>query len=146
MPLKQKQKSQQSHNSSQLLFMPRLYNDTMDILLDAQSYFTGYADDDQRNLNMVHKLVYSSEMTRITLRLSTVMSWIMARRAFHAGQLSLSEVLEQYSLQFEDVCLIEGRHFEHILPSYVMQLHDDSFKLYSRVLALDHAAHQTHSA
>jgi hypothetical protein len=142
----QTQKLTKKVEDTQLIFMPRLYNETMNMLLDAQHYFTRYGADDQRQLNMVHKLVYTSEMSRITLRLSTVMAWIMARRAFHSGQISMQDILEHYRLEFEDVCLVEGYHFEHILPSYVMQLHDASRKLYARILALDTVETQIHSA
>lgn len=135
-----------SKTGNHLLFMPRLYDETMHILLDAQHYFTSYGADDQRHLNGLQKLIYSSEMSRITLRLSTIMAWILARRALHEGQLTMQEILTSYRLQFEDVCLVASDRFETILPSYVMHLHDKSLSLYSRILALDNVESQTHSA
>lgn len=135
----------QAHDSK-VIAMPNLFNETMNILIDAQHYFSNHAYADQQQLESMNRLVYSSEMSRITLRLSSVMAWLLARRAHHNGQLSAHELRKHYALQFADVCCVDSSFFKQALPEYVIYLHQESLKLYRRVMALDYVELQAHSA
>ena len=127
----------QQQHPTQIVFMPKLYDETMHLLVQSKNYFSLYCDDDQNQLSPLQRLIYSTVMSRITLRLSMTMSWILARRAFHAGELTEEELKEKYSLDYSHECMEESSYFEHFLPSFVRKLCDESRTLYSRIHALD---------
>jgi regulator of CtrA degradation len=76
-------------------------------------------------------------MSRITLRLSSVMAWIMIQRAVFSGKLQAQEAANRYGLDFRDICLVDNRVLHGVLPSYVCLLLDRSLELYERVMRLD---------
>ena len=119
-----------------VLFMPSVYNDAMNLLLDAQEYFMEYGDNDQAQLNEELCSLYTREMSRITLRLSCVMSWILAQRSVVSGKISLEDSAH-YGLEFQVICRVDNKVLHGILPSYVCHLLDSTFELYERVLRLD---------
>ena len=134
-----------SMGNNQLLFMPRLYDETMHLLVQARNYFNIYSQDDQQQLNILQRSEYSLVMSRITLRLSTVMSWILARRALHAGQITQEELDAHFRLAFQDECMKNSRLAEDFLPTFVNKLRRETLALYSRIHALDEIAY-AHSA
>lgn len=129
-------------NNQQVLFMPKLYDETMQLLVQSKNYFSLYSSEDQTQLTQLQRLIYTAVMSRITLRLSTTMSWIMARRAFHADQISKEELDNHYRLMFQSECLQESTYFHHFLPSFVQKLCRDTLALYSRIHALDNIQDQ----
>lgn len=136
-------------DNTQLFFMPRLYDETMQLLVQSKNYFKLYSKEDQAQLSPLQRLIYSTVMSRITLRLSTTMTWVLARRAFHAGEISQEEMDQHYRLMFQEQCLQESTYFEHFLPSFVQKLCKDTLALYSRIHALDNVQPyqpQAHSA
>jgi hypothetical protein len=125
-----------SPNSPNILFMPSVYNDAMTLLLEAQEYFSEYGDDDQNKLVPHLRSIYNCEMSRITLRLSCIMSWILAKRSVFAGEISHEESVH-YGLEFQNVCSVDNKVLHGILPSYVCYLLDSTLELYERVLRID---------
>jgi hypothetical protein len=122
---------------TQLVFLSRMFDETMNMLLDAQEYFTHYAKLDMKDTTPVEKLVYSSEMSRVTLRLSSVMAWLLARRAESHGEITREEAATQFSLGFSDICLKDLPEMHHVLPSYMCELLTRSLELYRRAARLD---------
>lgn len=120
-----------------VLFMPGVFNETMQLLSDAHEYFYRFGDDDQSRIDPNLRTLYSCEMSRITLRLSSIMAWIMAQRAVFTGKIPLEEAAGRYGLDFQDVCRVDNRMLHGVLPSYVCYLLDRSLELYERVLRLD---------
>lgn len=119
------------------IFVSRLFDETMRLLVDAQDYFEAYAGPDQHYATPVERLVYSAEMSRITLRLSSIMAWLMARRAEYAGEISREEAVSQFRLTFNEICLKELPEMHFVLPSYVCELLERSLDLYRRTARLD---------
>ena len=124
-------------NAPNVLFMPGVYNETMQLLTDAHEYFHLFGDDDQQRISPELKTLYSCEMSRITLRLSSIMAWIMVQRAVFTGKIPTEEAASRYGLDFKDVCLVDNRMLHGVLPSYVCYLLDRSLELYERVYRLD---------
>ncbi|MEZ5690758.1 MAG: DUF1465 family protein [Rickettsiales bacterium] len=118
-----------------ILFMPGLYNDAMELLQESQKYFTEYGPRDRAKLPANVLLLYSCEMSRITLRLSSVMSWLLMQRAIAAGEEG-ADYDSMYGLDFNESCLIDNRAVHGVLPPYVCHLLDSSLELYERVLRL----------
>lgn len=132
-----KKQHKETTSNTQLLFMPKLYDETMHLLVQARNYFNIYSAEDQRALDLTGRTIYSLAMSRIALRLSSTMSWVLARRAFHAGQITEAELAEHFRLGFQDECLRDHKPFEGIMPSFVNKLQHDTLALYARINALD---------
>lgn len=122
--------------SQNVLFMPSVYNDAMNLLHEAQDYFTEYGDEDQVKMDKNIRSIYTCEMSRITLRLSCVMSWLLAQRSVVYGQIDVEQSIH-YGLEFQNICRVDNSVLHGILPSYVCYLLDSTFELYERVLRLD---------
>lgn len=118
-----------------LIFLAGMFDETMRLLLDAQDYFTQFGPGDQEKATPVEKLVYSSEMARITLRLSSVMAWLLARRAAHGGDDVVDN--EHFRLAFADICLKELPEVRQVLPEVMCALLGRSLELYRRAARLD---------
>jgi regulator of CtrA degradation len=83
-------------------------------------------------------------MSRITLRLSTIMAWTIAQRAVHAGKITAEEAITHHGLTYQDACLVDSSVLHGILPTYVCYLLDRSFELYERVARLDGQLRKMH--
>ena len=123
-----------------VVFMPSLFNETMQLLVDAHDYFQQFGTDDQSRIDPGLRTLYSCEMSRITLRLSSIMAWLMVQRAVFTGKIK-EEDAGAYALDFAEVCTVDNRMLHGILPSYVCYLLDRSRELYERVLRLDDQVH-----
>ena len=121
----------------QVFFMPGVFNETMSLLTEARDYFSQYSDADQSEINEYLRSIYASEMSRITLRLSTVMAWTMAQRAVLAGKISQEDAATHHALSYQDVCRVDSSVLHGVLPGYVCHLLDRSHELYERVARLD---------
>ncbi len=129
--------------SQNILFMPSVYNDAMTLLCEAQEYFSEFGAEDQKKLDISTKSIYACEMSRITLRLSCVMSWILAQRGVAAGQIAVEESAH-YGLEFQNICRVDNKVLHGVLPPYVCYLLDSTFELYERVLRLNSQLSQVH--
>src|SRR6185312_192012 len=133
-----------SNNAPNVFLMPGIFNETMQLLTDAHEYFNVFGDDDQQRIESELKTLYSCEMSRITLRLSSIMAWLMVQRAVFTGKIRLEEAVERYGLDFKEVCTVDNRMLHGILPSYVCYLLDRSLELYERVMRLDGQVKRLH--
>jgi regulator of CtrA degradation len=127
-----------------VLFLPGIFNEAMQLLTEAHEYFYLFGEDDQSRINAELKTLYSCEMSRITLRLSSIMAWIMVQRAVFTGKIKAEEAARQYGLDFKDICLVDNRMLHGVLPSYVCFLLDRSLELYERVHRLDEQIKRVH--
>lgn len=124
-------------NAASIVFMPRVFDETMKLLTEAHEYFGQFGEEDQTRIAPNLKTLYSCEMSRITLRLSSIMAWLMAQRAVLAGKIPAAEAAIRYGLDFKDICMVDNRMLHGVLPSYVCLLLDRTLELYERVNRLD---------
>lgn len=124
------------HANESLLFLPSLFHETMDIIFDSYEYFQFQETMDEDIPPFLHAM-YSHEMSRITMRLTSVMAWLMARKAISSGQMGDEMSADDYRLDAIDECLMQNHAMEEYMPNYMKRLLDDSFKLYQRVYRLD---------
>ena len=117
--------------------MPGVFNETMSLLTEARDYFHNYGEEDQSRVDDYVRTIYASEMSRITLRLSTIMAWTMAQRAVLSGKMSQEDAAEHHPLGYKDVCRVDSTVLQGVLPSYVCHLLDRTHELYERVARLD---------
>lgn len=129
-----------SESDNQLLFLPGVFNETLALLFDAHHYFQSRGADEQASLSAHDRPVYATEMTRVTMRLTSVMAWIMVRRAINAGRIEEQKAAQDYRLDGSEICLESNAKLEQ-MPYYLGYLADRSRSLYERVHRLDQLAY-----
>ncbi len=122
---------------NQLLFLPGVFNETLSLLFDAHHYFQSRGVEDQQTIPESLQVSYSNEMTRVTMRLTSVMAWLMVRRAIHAGRIEEAKAADCYRLDGADICLNQHVGALAEMPYYLNYLSQRSLDLYERVHRLD---------
>ena len=126
-----------------LLFLPGIFNETLALLFDAHQYFHARGAEDHAVLDPFYQKAYTTEMSRITIRLTSVMAWIMVRRAVTAGTIDEDKAARDYRLDHTDICS-ESDGLTDMLPYYFWQLSERSQELYQRIERLDHMVYGRH--
>ncbi len=133
--------AQVSEDQGQLLFLPSVFNETLALLFDAHHYFQHRPTAEESRGEGT--AFYASEMTRITMRLTSVMAWIMVRRAIHAGRLDAQKASRDYRLEGKALCHAHDAEVLAKLPNHMIYLSERSLSLYERVARLDMLAYGT---
>ncbi len=120
-------------------FIPSLFNDTLKLLFEAHNYFDFEGSAEQELLPEAQQLVFANEMSRVTMRLTSVMAWLMIRKALHEGSIDGLEehIRETYGLEGQEICLVDTHSHHGFLPEYMVYLLEKSLLLYQRVLRMD---------
>ena len=126
---------------NQLLFLPGVFNETLSLLFDAHHYFQSRGTEDQAVIAPELRMHYSNEMTRVTMRLTSVMAWLMVRRAVYAGRIDEEKASDSYRLDGADVCLNHLPELLEAMPYYLRHLSERSHAIYQRVHRLDSMAY-----
>lgn len=134
-------KSRHTTEDKQLLFLPGVFNETLSLLFDAHHYFQSRGIEDQAVLAEPLRLHYSNEMTRVTMRLTAVMAWLMVRRAVYAGRIDEQKASDNYRLDGSEVCLNHKPDILVEMPYYLNYLSERSLGLYERIHRLDRLAY-----
>ncbi len=136
------QVAQHASSDSQLLFLPGVFNETLSLLFDAHQYFQSRGIEDQASIVAPDmQLQYSNEMTRVTMRLTAVMAWLMVRRAVYAGRIDEDKANDEYRLDGTEICLSHHPEVLAEMPYYLNHLSDRSLGLYERIHRLDTMAY-----
>lgn len=133
----------QEELDGQLLFLPGVFNETLALLFDAHHYFQARGTREQAEIKKSDRPLYASEMTRITMRLTSVMAWIMVRRAVYAGRIEEDQASRQYRLEASDICRLHDAPALAKMPNYMIYLSERSLTLYERIHRLDEMAYGT---
>jgi regulator of CtrA degradation len=113
-------------------------DETMALLVRARDYMSYAVPSAQPGLLPAERLQISCEAMRVTARLSHVMAWLLAQKAVQAGEISPVAAAAAYSLNAEDMCLLEGgAEASAALPEGLRDLLEKSRALYIRVTRLD---------
>src|ERR1700689_1943807 len=87
-----------------VLLLPGLYNETLVLLAQAHDYFYRHVAAEQKDMDNRERTMFACEMSRVTIRLSCVMAWLMARKAAFEGKISQEEAgAEDYRLDCRDI-------------------------------------------
>lgn len=124
-----------------VLFMPAIFNETLNLLFDAHNYFEEFSEEEQLRLPDPYRVAYAGEMSRITMRLTSIMAWIMVRKAIHTGKLSEDEAAQKYRLDATEICMESVPESVSNLPFYIGELAERSRNLFERVWRLDDLAY-----
>ena len=119
-------------------FFGKTYDETMALLVASRDYLANAQPADAKGLKPIERLRVNCEAMRLTTRLTQVMAWLLAQRAVHEGELSREVAAgEDYRLKADEVCLAETDTAAHSLPPRLLELLDQSRRLYVRVARLD---------
>lgn len=124
-------------------FISSIFNETLTVLMDAHEYFDHFAVEDQMVDNYHNNndadmwMTYSAEMSRITLRLTSVIAWFSVRRAVANGYIEETDAIANYPLEAVECCLMQEDETLLTLPGYMRHLAEQSYTLYHRVYVLD---------
>lgn len=129
--------ARQHTEASNCVFYPGVFNETLGLLFEAHSYFQENSAEEQALMPAHSRLFYASEMSRVTMRLTSIMAWLMVQKAVHAGRISEKEAIERYKLEAKEECLEHNPFYIEQLPYYIGYLSDRSHSLFSRVARLE---------
>ena len=133
--------ARQATPDTQLLFLPGVFNETLSLLFDAHHYFQARGSEDQASISPELRVNYANEMTRVTMRLTSVMAWLMVRRAIYAGRIDEEKAADSYRLDGAEICLSQMPDVLSEMPYYLNYLSERSFEVYNRVHRLDQMAY-----
>lgn len=117
--------------------LKQTYQETLDLMIEARNYLAYKGAGERRGMDQTSRLKMSCEAFRLTSRLTQVMAWVMAQRAVQAGEIALTEAVERFALDGEDVCLDASAEHDADLPDGLRRLMDRSHRLYARISRLD---------
>lgn len=135
------QHAHQAEAPQQLLFLPSVFNETLDLLFDAHNYFQSRGLEEQSMIPAHYRPLFSHEMSRITNRLTSIMAWVMVRKAVCTGRIEEEMASENYRLDEEAGPLADSEEFLETLPYYIGYLSERTRDLYARVERLDSMAY-----
>ncbi|MEL0020798.1 MAG: DUF1465 family protein [Rickettsiales bacterium] len=119
------------------LYLSRTYDEAFDLLIEAR----GLAEREYRrrhSKNFEDRMIQIRESMRLTSRLAQIVAWLLAQKAYQAGELSSTDIAAQeYRLAGEKICLDWRAAHETPLPPSLMSLLRRSYELYCRVRRLD---------
>jgi regulator of CtrA degradation len=124
-------------------FIDKAYEETMSLLVEARNYVAYQEASDQRSLPPTLRLQVSYESMRVTSRLTQVMAWMLAQKAFYAGEMSQARAVgEEFALSGGHVCSDPSGPDNAELPTGLRSLLERSHRLYMRVGRLEEMVRQ----
>jgi regulator of CtrA degradation len=125
-----------SFESKNIIMMPSLLRETMELIFESYEFFELHDTMEDHFIPPHISNLTNNEMSRVTMRLTSIMAWLLARKAIASGQLQSSEV-SNYTLEGQEQCLASNDFLEGLLPEYLTSLLQRSHALYQRVWRLD---------
>jgi regulator of CtrA degradation len=119
------------------LYFSRTYDETMGLLHEARNCIIRHGD--EPTMSTAARLTFSRETMRLTTRLTSVMAWLLAQRAVHAGEMTRQHAAaEAHALTARDLCLADASDEDTaLLPAELRLLMERSRALYARIARLD---------
>jgi regulator of CtrA degradation len=127
-------------------FFSKTYDEAMVLLVEARDYVAAREADDRRPLGVEARLRCCTETMRLTSRLTQIMSWLLAQRAVHAGEMAAADIVERWEpLAAVGICMEEEGDRADGLPPALVSLLERSRRLYVRVARLDEMIRRSES-
>ncbi len=119
-------------------FFGKTYDETMSLLLASRDYLAAAQPADAVGLKPIDRLRVNCEAMRLTTRLTQIMAWLLAQRAVFAGEIGRAQAASpEFRLAADAVCMAESDAAANVLPTRLLELLDQSRRLYIRVARLD---------
>ena len=121
-----------------LMFIDRLYKETMQLLNEARSYIH-FAESANEKLASTARLRVSYETLRVTARLSQVMTWLLTEKAVAAGEIPVDQARgDGFGIYGGEFCAEDADDDDaEDLPEGLKDLLDRTGSLYQRALRLE---------
>lgn len=122
-------------------FLEKTYDEAFNLLVASRDYIKWQEPIDMEKLPASACLKLSTETTRITARLTHIMSWLLFQKAIVNGEI-LEEDMKRhdFSLPREEQTLLDSRaESDDVLPNRLRELLAESRSLYSRIERLSHS-------
>lgn len=113
-----------------------LYLEAMSLADEARSYFDREGAADRGKLDPVARVAFSCESLKVTTRLMHVVSWLLVRKAVHAGELEAAEAGHPDRRLGRATDSDDPARLAY-LPAKSREIVDRSRDLYDRVSRLD---------
>jgi regulator of CtrA degradation len=128
-------------------FFSKTYDEAMELLVEARNYVAGQDANDRQRLDADVRLRSCSETMRLTARLTQIMSWLLAQRAVHAGEMAAADLVARWEpLAAVGICMEEEGGGIAGLPPALVSLLERSRRLYIRVARLDEMMRRSEGA
>ncbi|MCP4923994.1 MAG: DUF1465 family protein [bacterium] len=119
------------------IFFEEIFQEAMMLIEETRHYIQAHAEEDVQRVSPGEGLYYSCEISRITARLTEIMSWLLTQKALVSGEISLEDDPFYPSLQKDSVCLHDSAREDRIkTPLSLKWLLEKSLSLYKRVIHL----------
>lgn len=119
-------------------FFDRTWHETLSLAEDARDCLASGALDPGPEASTAVRLACTYETTRITARITSVMAWLMARRAVIEGESDVAAIaVEAHRLTGPREMLEGDAPRLHGVPDILMHLAERSRHIYVRVARLD---------
>ncbi|MGB0934754.1 MAG: DUF1465 family protein [Alphaproteobacteria bacterium] len=124
---------------SSVAFFDRTYNDAVDLLQESRTYFREHATQELSTLDPTTSMYLSEEASRVTKRMTEVMTWLLAQKAAHYEQIPRDLLSANTFRLSHDPGLSEDSAdaCEVPLPKRLRDLLNKTHSLYRRVQYLD---------
>ncbi len=124
--------------SNTISLIDRLYDDAYALLIEARNYIAYALPMAREGLSVESRLQTTYHSTRLTTRLLEIMSWLLAHRAVHRGEMSLKDAREQgFVISNDATCQFQDDEMSEALPGGLRALLERSNALYNRLYRLD---------
>lgn len=123
-------------------FIDRTYNETSILLEEAREYATLYGTNNTGlNFPKCDRHLMTSEMLRLTTRLSAMVAWLLIQKGVARGDITAEQAHKnQYRLFDHRVCTQDSCAVEVALPPRLERLLEKSEELFNRVSKMDRMA------
>ncbi|MDH3241804.1 MAG: DUF1465 family protein [Alphaproteobacteria bacterium] len=119
-------------------FFEKTYEEATNLLVEARDYIAIEEPADLDQMIASDRLRLTRETTRLTARLTTIMAWLLARKAVLAGELTQAEAARPPYVLERNKTLADGDPAAYDdLPQLLSDLMARSHRLYVRVTRLD---------
>jgi regulator of CtrA degradation len=120
---------------------PRIFSKTfeeaMGLLIESRDYIALEEKIDRGPLGIAEQLCTTLETTRLTSRVINLMTWFLARRAVHEGEIDMEVFLDEYRLDQRSVLASNDEGTLKGLSENLVDLMERSEAFYQRVSRLD---------
>ncbi|MBZ0215992.1 MAG: DUF1465 family protein [Fimbriimonadaceae bacterium] len=115
-----------------------VFDEGMALVEETASYLDGEGRAESRSLPRLASLGYATESMRLTTRLMQLASWLLLQRAVNEGELTPDEARsEKHKVRLRTISEKTSSSEYDELPANLRALVERSFKLHTRVLAID---------
>lgn len=118
-------------------FIEKFYQEAIMLLIESRSYLNGRAVHDMNSITPAYGLFISTEITRVTSRLTEIIAWLLAYKAM--GNKAYQQIYKTEPKLSEDPSFTEDSIIDspYPMPQELHHLLEETRKLYLRLLRLE---------